>query len=95
MPSLRLRPPLVSHLQVLRDLLDNDSPFLNHGVEVVNMAQGGAGFMLPLFCTEKVSSTGSFCLVLPHVPSSLKRRAKPSTPQTLAPPIKHWLGPDK
>jgi hypothetical protein len=32
------------------------TPLVKHGAEVVNMAQGGAGFMLPLFCTMKVYS---------------------------------------
>jgi hypothetical protein len=42
-----------SYTEVLKGLLLGSS-FLSYGVEVVNMAQGGAGFMLPLFCTDKV-----------------------------------------
>ncbi len=29
---------------------------VRHGAVVTNMAQGGAGFMLPLFCTMKVGA---------------------------------------
>ena len=55
-----------SYAEVLASLLagrDKDSgegPVppspVRFGAEVVNMAQGGAGFMLPLFCTMKVYS---------------------------------------
>lgn len=41
--------------EVLKALLQNTT-LIPSGVDVVNMAQGGAGFMLPLYCTEKVYS---------------------------------------
>lgn len=44
-----------SYTEVLSRLLTS-SELCPYGVEVTNMAQGGAGFMLPLLCTDKVYS---------------------------------------
>jgi hypothetical protein len=53
-------PEVLASLLAGRDTDSGEGPVLpspvKFGAEVVNMAQGGAGFMLPLFCTMKVYS---------------------------------------
>jgi len=53
-------PEVLASLLAGRDTDSGEGPVplspVKYGAEVVNMAQGGAGFMLPLFCTMKVYS---------------------------------------